>query len=166
VDSADINKGFLFDGRFSEDFKLASGTWVSVGPLRVKILSHFAPFVQDVVITGHDRDEIGMLIFPDWAACRSLCPEGSPDSKAEILGQEGVRARFQSLLESFTKKSTGSSNRVMRAVLVAEPPSLDAGEVTDKGSLNQRAVLDLRADLVEQLYAPESYPQILRVKEE
>jgi feruloyl-CoA synthase len=166
VDSADVNKGFLFDGRFSEDFKLASGTWVSVGPLRVKILSYFAPFVQDVAITGHDRDEIGMLVFPDWAACRTLCPEVSPDSKAEILGQEAVRSRFQSLLESFAKKSTGNSNRVMRAVLVEEPPSLDAGEVTDKGSLNQRAVLDLRAELVKRLYDPEPSPQILRVKEE
>lgn len=166
VDSADINKGFLFDGRFSEDFKLASGTWVSVGPLRVKILNHFAPFVQDVVITGHDRDELGMLIFPDWTVCRSLCPEVSPASTAEILGQEAVRARFQFLLESFAKKSTGSSNRIMRAVLVEEPPSLDAGEVTDKGSLNQRAVLDLRAELVKHLYAPEPSPQILRVKEE
>jgi feruloyl-CoA synthase len=166
VDSADINKGFLFDGRFSEDFKLASGTWVSVGPLRAMVLSHFTPFVQDVVITGHDRDEIGMLVFPDRTACRSLCPGVSPDSTAEILGLEEVRARFQSLLESFAKKSTGNSNRVVRAVLVEEPPSLDAGEVTDKGSLNQRAVLDLRAGLVEQLYAPEPPPQILRVKEE
>jgi feruloyl-CoA synthase len=166
VDSADINKGFLFDGRFSEDFKLSSGTWVSVGPLRLKILSHFAPFVQDVVITGHDRDEVGMLVFPDWTACRSLCPEGSPESKAEILGQEAVRARFQSLLESFAKISTGNSNRVMRAVLVEDPPSLDAGEVTDKGSLNQRAVLELRAELVAQLYAPEPSQQILRIKEE
>jgi feruloyl-CoA synthase len=165
VDSADINKGFLFDGRFSEDFKLASGTWVSVGPLRVKILSHFTPFVQDVVLTGHDRDEIGMLVFPDWTACRSLCPEISPDSKAEILEQEAVRERFQALLESFAKKSTGNSNRVMRAVLVEEPPSLDAGEVTDKGSLNQRAVLELRAELVNRLYSPEPAPQILRVKE-
>jgi feruloyl-CoA synthase len=133
--------------------------------LRVKILSHFAPFVQDVVITGHDRDEVGMLIFPDRTACGSLCTGVSPDSTAEILGQEVVRARFQSLLESFAKKSTGSSNRVMRAVLVEEPPSLDAGEVTDKGSLNQRAVLELRAEVVKQLYAPGRSPQILRVKE-
>ena len=107
-----------------------------------------------------------MLVFPDWTACRSLCPEVSPASKAELLGQEAVRARFQALLESFAKKSTGNSNRVTRAVLVEEPPSLDAGEVTDKGSLNQRAVLDLRAGLVEQLYAPEPSPRILRVKEE
>ncbi len=166
VDSGDINKGFLFDGRFSEDFKLASGTWVSVGPLRVKILSHFAPLVQDVVITGHDRDEVGMLVFPDWTACHSLCPDVSPDLKAEILGQEAVRARFQSLLESFAKISTGNSNRIMRAVLVEDPPSLDAGEVTDKGSLNQRAVLDLRSELVEKLYATEPSPRILRIKEE
>ena len=166
VDPADINKGFLFDGRFSEDFKLASGTWVSVGPLRAKILSHFAPFVQDVVVTGHDRDEVGMLVFPEWTACCSLCPGASPDSTAEILGHEAVRARFQSLLESFAKKSTGSSNRVTRAILAQEPPSLDAGEITDKGSLNQTAVLDLRAELVKQLYAPEPSQQILRVKEE
>jgi feruloyl-CoA synthase len=166
VDPDDINKGFLYDGRFSEDFKLASGTWVSVGPLRLKILSHFAPFVQDVVLTGHDRDDVGMLIFPDWNACRSLCPEASHGSTAEILGQEAVRARFQSLLESLAKKSTGNSNQVVRAVLVEEPPSLDAGEVTDKGSLNQRAVLELRAGIVEQLYAPGSSPRILRVQEE
>ena len=165
VDPADVNKGFLFDGRFSEDFKLASGTWVSVGPLRMKILSHFAPFLQDVVITGHDREEVGMLVFPDWAACRSLCPGVSQASKAEILAQEPVRERFQSLLESFAKESTGSSNRVMRATLVEQPPSLDAGEVTDKGSLNQRAVLDHLSVLVTQLYAPEPSPRIFRVNE-
>jgi len=165
VDPADVNKGFLFDGRFSEDFKLASGTWVSVGPLRMKILSHFAPFLQDVVITGHDREEVGMLVFPDWAACRSLCPGVSQTSKAEILAQEPVRERFQSLLESFAKESTGSSNRVMRATLVEQPPSLDAGEVTDKGSLNQRAVLDHLSVLVTQLYAPEPSPRIFRVNE-
>jgi feruloyl-CoA synthase len=106
-----------------------------------------------------------MLVFPDWSACRSLCPEVSPDSKGGILGQEAVRERIQSLLESFAKFSTGNSNRVMRAALVDEPPSLDAGEVTDKGSLNQRAVLDLRSEIVKQLYSTEPSPQILRIKE-
>jgi feruloyl-CoA synthase len=164
VDPADVNKGFIFDGRFSEDFKLASGTWVSVGPLRQKILGHFTPFVRDVVITGHDRDDVGMLIFPDWSACQPLCPAMKPESTAEILGHNSVLARFQSLLESFVKKSTGSSNRIVRAMLVEEPPSLDAGEVTDKGSLNQRAVIERRAELIEQLYSTTPSPQVLRVK--
>ena len=165
VDPADVNKGFIFDGRFSEDFKLASGTWVSVGPLRQKVLSHFAPFVRDVVITGHDRDDLGILIFPDFTACCSLSSELSPKSPAAIVADEEVRARFQSLLDSFAAQSTGSSNRITRALLVEEPPSLDAGEVTDKGTLNQRAVLDRRKNLVEQLYAVESLPQVFTVKE-
>jgi feruloyl-CoA synthase len=165
IDPEDVNKGFLFDGRFSEDFKLATGTWVSAGPLRSKILGHFAPFVRDVVITGHDRDEPGVLLFPDLHACCSLCPDLQPGSSpAEILGQQAVRARFQALLESFAEQSTGSSNRVERAVLLEEPPSLDAREITDKGSLNQLAVLTHRAALVEQLYGSESSPLILRIE--
>jgi feruloyl-CoA synthase len=167
VDSNDVNKGFLFDGRFSEDFKLASGTWVSVGPLRARVLSHFAPFVRDVVITGHDRDMVGMMIFPDLDACCALCARLHADFPAsEVLRDKTVRARFQSLLESFATESTGSSNRICRAVLVDTPPSLDAGEATDKGTLNQRAVLEHRADLVDQLYASESGARILRIKGE
>ncbi len=164
VDPADVNKGFYFDGRFSEDFKLASGTWVSVGPLRAKILGHFAPYVRDVVIAGHDRDEVGMLVFADHGACCSLCPGLSPDSPAtEIFRHDKVRSHFQSLLESLAAGATGSSNRVVRAILVEEPPSLDAGEITDKGSLNQRAVLERRAALVEELYAAEPSQAILRI---
>jgi feruloyl-CoA synthase len=166
VDPADVNKGFIFDGRFSEDFKLASGTWVSVGPLRQKVLSHFAPFVRDVVITGHDRDDVGMLIFPDLAACCSLSSDLSADSPAAILAHRKVRARFQSLLDGFAAQSTGSSNRVVRAVLVKEPPSLDAGEVTDKGTLNQRAVLERRKNLIEQLYDVDPSPDVLGIKQE
>jgi feruloyl-CoA synthase len=165
VDPVDVNKGFLFDGRFSEDFKLASGTWVSVGPLRSKILGHFTPFVRDVVITGHDRDDIGMLIFPDLAACSSLCSRFPADAVPEILAHKSVRTKIQSLLESFARQSTGNSNRVVRATLVEEPPSLDAGEVTDKGSLNQRAVLDRRAGLVEELYSASPPAEILLLKE-
>jgi feruloyl-CoA synthase len=167
VDSNDVNKGFLFDGRFSEDFKLASGTWVSVGPLRARILSHFAPFVRDVVITGHDRDMVGMMIFPDFDACCGLCLGLHPDSPApQILGHEMLRARFQSLLESLAAESTGNSNRICRAILIDTPPSLDAGEVTDKGTLNQRAVLEHRAAVVNQLYTSEPRPQVLRIKGE
>jgi feruloyl-CoA synthase len=167
VDPSDVNKGFVFDGRLSEDFKLATGTRVSVGPLRAGILSYFAPFVRDVVIAGHDRDVVGMLIFADLDACCSICPDLSPGVPAgKILSHAAVRARFQSLLESFAAESTGSSRRVMRAVLLEEPPSLDGGEVTDKGSLNQRKVLERRAALIEELYAAEFSPRIFRIKGE
>jgi len=166
IDPENVNKGFLFDGRFSEDFKLSTGTWVSVGPLRAKIMAHFAPFVRDVVVAGHDRDDVGMLIFADLRACCELCGSESANlATAEILGHELVRTRFQLLLESFAAQATGNSNRVVRAVLVEEPPSLDAGEVTDKGSLNQRAVLERRAALVEELYSSEDSPKILRLRE-
>jgi feruloyl-CoA synthase len=167
IDPNDVNKGFLFDGRFSEDFKLASGTWVSVGPLRARILSHFAPLVRDVVVAGHDRDDVGLLIFADLRACCELFDgEQSNLRAAEILDHDLVRARFRDLIKSFAEQSTGSSTRIARAVLVEEPPSLDAGEVTDKGSLNQRAVLERRAALVEELYSSiEASPRILRHRE-
>jgi len=165
LDAADVNKGFLFDGRFGEDFKLASGTWVSVGPLRIAVMNHFAPYVRDVVITGHDRDDVGMMIFADSAACAALCPEGGRQG-GEVLNHEAVRAHFRSLLCSLAAKATGSSNRVTRAVVLEEPPSLDAGEVTDKGSLNQRAVLERRAELVSRLYDAEGDPSILSIDEQ
>jgi feruloyl-CoA synthase len=165
VDPDDVNKGFLFDGRLSEDFKLATGTWVNVGPLRARILSHFAPYVRDVVITGHDRDEVGMLIFADLHACTSLCPEPPMDgASAEVLREPAVRAKLLKLMESLAAQSTGSSSRVTRALLLQDPPSLDAGEMTDKGSLNQRAVLERRKAAVEQLYAAGPAPDILRIR--
>ncbi|MFY9532238.1 MAG: feruloyl-CoA synthase [Candidatus Acidiferrales bacterium] len=164
LDPNDVNKGFVFDGRLSEDFKLATGTRVSVGPLRARILSYFAPFVRDVVIAGYDRDDVGMLIFADLDACRAICPDLSSGIPAgEILNHAAVRTRFQTLLEGFAAESTGSSRRVVRAILLEEPPSLDGGEVTDKGSLNQRKVLERRAALVEELYAPKSSLRIFRI---
>jgi feruloyl-CoA synthase len=164
LDPDDVNQGFLFDGRLSEDFKLATGTWVSVGPLRARILSHFAPFVRDVVITGHDRDELGMLIFADLHACSSLCPERADGDYATVLTEPAVRRKFLELLESLAAQATGSSSRVTHAIVLQEPPSLDAGEMTDKGSLNQRAVLERRKTAVEQLYADQPAPDILRIR--
>ena len=165
VDPDDVNKGLLFDGRLSEDFKLATGTWVNVGPLRARILSHFAPYVRDVVITGHDRDELGMLIFADPHACAALCPGRATDgASAEALREPSVRAKFLELMEALASQSTGSSTRVTRAILLEDPPSLDAGEMTDKGSLNQRAVLERRKAAVEQLYAAGPVPDILRIR--
>ncbi len=122
VDPDDVARGFMFDGRIAEDFKLSTGTWVSVGPLRMKFLAHCAPYVRDVVIAGHDRDDVTALIFPDLDACRQL-----PD----------IRAKFQSLLQELAGTGTGSASRIVRALLLEEPPSIDAHEVTDKGSLNQ-----------------------------
>ncbi|MGB7680774.1 MAG: AMP-binding protein, partial [Candidatus Acidiferrales bacterium] len=165
LDPDDVNKGFVFDGRFSEDFKLATGTWVSVGPLRGRVISHFAPLVRDAVITGHDRDTVGMMVFADLDACSSICPSLQPNSPAtEILRHERVRAHFQTLLESFATTATGSSNRITRMIVLEEPPSLDAGEMTDKGSLNQRAVLARRSALVEELHAEVRSPRILTIK--
>jgi feruloyl-CoA synthase len=164
VDEADINKGLLFDGRLAEDFKLASGTFVNVGPLRSRIIHWFAPYVIDAVITGHDRNFLGMMLVPNLEACRALAV-GLPASASasEILRNAAVTAKFASLLESFAAQATGNSNRVERALLLEEPPSLDAGEITDKGSLNQRTILDRRAALVEEIHAPRPSSHVLRI---
>jgi feruloyl-CoA synthase len=154
VDERDSRKGFVFDGRIAEDFKLSTGTWVSVGPLRARFLRHFSPYVQDAVIAGHDRDYIAVLIFPDVDACRRIAPDsvdGAP--AAELLASPAVRTVFEELLKGFARSSTGSSNRIACALLLDTPPSLDGHEITDKGSLNQGAVLRHRAALVEELYA-------------
>jgi len=153
-DPADPAKGLIFDGRIAEDFKLATGTWVSVGPLRAAFIAHFAPLVRDVVLAGPDRDDVTALLFPDLDACRKLAPGLAPDEPAPLLlADRRVIAEFTRRLSAFTAAASGTSRRVMRAALLAEPPSLDIGEMTDKGSINQRAVLTHRAALVETLYA-------------
>src|SRR5882757_9749717 len=133
-DPARPEKGLLFDGRIAEDFKLATGTWVSVGPLRADFIAHCAPYVKDVVIAGADRDFISVLIFPDLDACRRLAPDLANDaSAADIVAHESVRREFRFLLDVFAKAATGSSNRVVCAILTDTPPSLDVREATDKG---------------------------------
>jgi feruloyl-CoA synthase len=155
-DPADPGEGLLFDGRIAEDFKLSTGTWVNVGPLRARLLAQLEPYARDVVIAGGDRNEIGVLIFPNLDACRRLAA-GSADVTGDARVLDALRAR----LAAFARTSTGSSTRVCRATLLGEPPSLDAGEITDKGSINQRAVHDRRADLVAELYAPQPSPRVL-----
>ena len=151
LDAEDPAQGLEFDGRLAEDFKLTTGTWVSVGPLRAKLSAAGAPYLQDSVITGHDRDEVCALVLPNLQACR-----GMP--------RETLRAHLQRALDQLSAESTGSSTRIARALLLEEPPSIDAGEVTDKGSINQRAVLRTRADLVEMLYTEPYAPQVLKAK--
>ncbi len=131
--------GVVFDGRVAEDFKLGTGTWVSVGTLRVRLVSALAPLAQDVVITGHDRDQVGALIFP------------SP--QARDLPPEQLRRQVSEALSALQRDGGGSSQAVARALLLAEPPNADAGEITDKGYINQRAVLARRAAEVQALYA-------------
>jgi feruloyl-CoA synthase len=147
-------KGLLFDGRLAEDFKLSSGTWVSVGPLRARILTAAAGFAVDVVIAGPDRDCVCALIFPNPQACRRLAESLPPDAAVQdVLNHPAVRERFRETLDRLAGESTGGSTTVVRALLLDEPPSLDAREITDKGTINQKAVLEHRAALVEELYA-------------
>jgi feruloyl-CoA synthase len=154
VDPARPEEGLLFDGRMSEDFKLSSGTWVSVGGIREKVIRLGAPLVQDVVVAGHDRDFVAAIVFPRIDDCRRLAADLGADAPAgAVLAHPSVRAAFAALLAGLAEESTGGANRVERLTLADFAPSLDKGEITDKGSINQRAVLDHRAALVEALYA-------------
>jgi feruloyl-CoA synthase len=152
VDPSDPDRGLMFDGRIAEDFKLSSGTFVSVGPLRARIIAAGAPFVQDVVLAGPDRDEVAMLVFPRLDECRRLARLGAEEPAAAVVAAPAVREFFQSLTDRMWSEGTGSASRIARAHLLAEPPSIDRGEITDKGSINQRAVLTHRAALVEAVY--------------
>jgi len=161
VDPECPERGLLFDGRIGEDFKLSTATWVDVGALRLAAIAALAPVAQDVVLTGHDRDEVGLLIFPNLAGCRSLCGELSND--APLLEQPAVRARVEAGLATLTRDRTGSSMCARRALLLVEPAAIDAGEITDKGYINQRAVLTRRAALVERLYREPLDPSVIAV---
>ena len=152
VDPDQPRRGLMFDGRLAEDFKLSTGTFVSVGPLRAKVIAEGAPLVADVVVTGLNRDDIGLLIVPRLDACRGLAGGNERAPTAAVLAAAPVRAAFQQLVDRLWRAGTGSANRVARAHVLVDPPSLDAGEITDKGSLNQRAVLTRRAGLVDALY--------------
>jgi len=163
ADPNDPKQGLLFDGRIAEDFKLSTGTWVSVGPLRAHFVNACAPYVRDVVFAGRDRDDITALVFPDVEACRTLGPHKAPDAPAaEIVERFEVRQHFAALLSQMARASTGSSNRIARVILCTEQPSMDKGEMTDKGSINQRAVLANRAALVEELYRDEESPRVIK----
>jgi feruloyl-CoA synthase len=153
VDRSDPARGFVFDGRIAEDFKLSTGTWVSVGPLRTAALIEGAPHVLDVVVTGHDRDEVGLLIFPRLDSCRALAGMPAHACASEVLNSAPVRAFFVGMLDRLQAQATGSANHIARAVLLADAPSIDSGEMTDKGSINQRVVLRERQAAIETMYA-------------
>ncbi len=154
ADPANPAAGLLFDGRTAENFKLSTGTWVNVGMLRPAVIGAGAPVIEDAVITGHDRDEIGVLIFPSLAGMRSLCPgAGAEAGLAQLIGEPAVRRALVDGLARHNAAVGGSSRRIARCLILTESPSIDANEITDKGYLNQRSVLVKRAALVERLHA-------------
>ena len=151
ADPEDPSAGLLFDGRVAEDFKLSTGTKVPVGKLRVDLLAALSPFVSDAVITGHDRDHVGALIWLHGAqTARVLGLDG--DDPAELADAPAVNDALRECLAAHNAAQHGSSTTVRRLVVLTEPPSLDVGEITDKGYVNQRATLRHRADQVERLY--------------
>jgi feruloyl-CoA synthase len=161
ADPDDASAGLLFDGRVKEDFKLDTGTWVNVGPLRGAFINHFAPYVSDVVIAGLNQDFVSTLVFVDTNACRELSGQPDDTGLADVVRHPDVRAKFHALLKSFAAKATGSSTRVARMMLLEEPPLIDKHEMTDKGSINQRAVLENRAGLVDELFAEPASARVL-----
>ena len=157
----DPEKGFFFDGRLAENFKLETGTWVAVGALRTKLVNDLDGLVRDAVIAGENQRELGALLLPFMPKLRSLVAGADKLSDAEILAHDSVRARLAERLGIHAAQATGSATRVMRALLMTEEPSLDRGEITDKGSINQRAVLRNRGDLVAALFSDDD-PRVIR----
>lgn len=158
---ADFAQGFDFDGRISEDFKLASGTWVSVGPLRARFIATCAPLVRDVVIAGINRDELAAIVILDPDGCRALNASLASGDLAVAAADPVVRAAFSDRLARFATEATGSSTRISRALLLDTPLQIDRGEITDKGSINQRAVLEERTVLIDALYATPPDPRVI-----
>jgi feruloyl-CoA synthase len=165
VDAEDPTKGLVFDGRLAENFKLSTGTWVGVGPLRARLLTQGAGYVQDAVIAGHDRAFVSVLLFPNLPLCRALCADLGPEAPARtVLDDPRVVGVFRGVLEALAGESTGSSTLVARALLLDVPPSIDAREITDKGSLNQKVVLESRVERVAELYAEPPPPHVIRLE--
>ncbi|GAB3677160.1 feruloyl-CoA synthase [Salinisphaera aquimarina] len=153
IDPSNLAAGFMFDGRIAENFKLSSGSFVNSAALRSRILERGKPWVQDVVITGVDRGDIGALVIPDIGECRERLGADRTATLAELLAGDRLTPMFADILVDVNTVATGSASRIARACVLAEPPDFDAGEITDKGSINQRRMRTTRAALIERLYA-------------
>jgi feruloyl-CoA synthase len=164
ADENDPGKGVVFDGRVAEDFKLSTGTWVHAGGLRVAAIAAAAPALQDAVVTGHDRDYPGLLAWPNLNGLKDICRDtakhGDP---ASLVASADVREHVRKGIAAHNARQTGSSTQVRRVLLLLEPPSIDANEITDKGYINQRAVLERRRAFVERLHAAEPDAAVIRV---
>lgn len=159
ADPDDVDQGLMFDGRIAEDYKLSTGTWVNAGPLRALVCNHLTPLVRDVLPTGHNRDEVGVLVFPEFEACRRLAELPASASPEEIAAHPKVLAEFERRLAVIASEGTSSVNTVKRMLVVAEP--LTDVECTDKGTLSFNVVLEGRALDIEALYAPQPSPRVL-----
>jgi feruloyl-CoA synthase len=153
VDPDDPRRGLCFDGRIGEDFKLRNGTWVSAGPLRAQLIERLAPLVQDVVLAGLDADFVAALVIPDVDACTAWLGSSSKLSRQEVACHPRMIEWLRSRLAEHAHVNPASSRRIHRAMFLPEAPSLDRGEVTDKGSINQRAVLTQQAARVSEMYS-------------
>ncbi|BAQ75305.1 feruloyl-CoA synthase [Pseudomonas sp. Os17] len=163
ADPQDPQLGLMFDGRIAEDFKLSSGVFVSVGPLRNRAVLEGSPYVQDLVVAAPDRECLGALVFPRLYECRRLAALGAEASDAQVLASAPVRQWFGDWLQRLNREASGNASRLEWIALQVEPASIDRGEITDKGSINQRAVLQWRAEQVEDLYRGRE-PSILRAE--
>lgn len=157
----DPRRGFFFDGRIAENFKLRTGTWVGVGALRATLVNDLGGLARDAVIAGEDREELGALLLPSWPDLRALLPDGGALDEDALLAHPTVREAIRQRLRGHARAATGSATRVMRVMLLDRPLSIDRGEVTDKGSVNQRAVLRNHPDLIEALYGDD--PRVIRL---
>ncbi len=165
VDPADPSKGLAFDGRVVEDFKLDTGTWVGVGALRLAALDAAAPALQDAVVTGHDKAWAGLLAWPNPATCAALCSDPVNAKSPDLLVRDaGVIEHVRRGLAALNARAGGSSGHIARVILMAEPASMDAGELTDKGYVNQRVTLERRSALVEALYAEPPGPGVIVIR--
>jgi feruloyl-CoA synthase len=156
IDDDDIHRGLKFDGRVAEDFKLVTGTFVSVGPMRAKIIAAGAPYLQDAVITGLNQRDVGAILIPALIPARKALGLSDTATLADVATHPTMRSAMQDMLNKLGKDSTGSASRVARAVVLTDPPNIDTGEITDKGSINQRAVLKERSELVEALHTDQA----------
>jgi len=163
VDAEDPSKGILFNGRVSEDFKLCTGTWVCVAGIRANVHKYLGDLVTDAVVTGHDRDYLGLLLVPGPGMRRLAGDDKGALSGSELMANPAVRSVLENELVVMAKNAKGSAQRVCRASILESPPSLELGEVTDKGNLNQRRLLETRCDDVERLYTAEADERVIGI---
>ncbi|CAN5711442.1 feruloyl-CoA synthase [soil metagenome] len=164
VDANDANKGMIFDGRIAEDFKLNTGTWVHVGMLRAQIIAAGQGFIQDVVITGHDNEFIGAIVFAGLDHCKKIIGTANETSLTDLINHAALKQKLQDVLNELAVKSTGSATLIKRAVFADFTLNIDKGEITDKGSINQRMIIQNHPEIAERLYAVNINDDVIEVR--